>query len=140
MHFWGVQVVCGNVETYFFCVSPAFTRIRRTSKTGLAVFTFQLQKECLTCFQKELKDSLSPSQVRWIFSRSPISSSVNTRKVLVKFIPTGSSWLDKESTHQGYSNVEKQRNVRLVLLVQSNVISAIFVTDTLKRSSRTSLV
>jgi len=76
----------------FFCVSPDFTRIRRTSSTGLGGFVFQAQNVFLMFFQTEFQDSVSPSQIRRIFSRSPISDSVNTKKVLVKFRPTVSSW------------------------------------------------
>lgn len=80
---------------YFFCVSPAFTRILRTSRIGLVGFGSQFQKDFLKLFQTELQLSASPSQVRRIFNRSPISSSVNTRKVLVRFRPMMPSWLKK---------------------------------------------
>lgn len=73
--------------TYFFCVSPAFTRIRRTCSTGLGGFVFQAQNVFLRFFQTEFQESDSLSQLRVIFNRSPISSSVNTKKVLVKFRP-----------------------------------------------------
>lgn len=82
-------------SAYFFCVSPAFTRILRTSRIGLVGFGSQFQKDFLKFFQTEFQVSASPSQVRRIFNRSPISSSVNTRKVLVRFRPTMPSWLKK---------------------------------------------
>lgn len=70
-------------STYIFCVSPDFTRIRRTCNTCLRDVAFQDQM----FFQIELQESASPSQLRRIFSRSPISFSVNTKNVLVKFRP-----------------------------------------------------
>lgn len=82
-------------SAYFFCVSPAFTRILRTCRIGLVGFGSQLQKDFLKFFQTEFQVSASPSQVRRIFNRSPISSSVNTRKVLVRFRPMMPSWLKK---------------------------------------------
>ena len=46
------------------------------------------EKDCLRDFQKEFQESDGASQLKVMFSRSPISSSVNTRKVLVRFRPT----------------------------------------------------
>lgn len=73
--------------TYFFWVSPAFTRIRRTSNTGLEFGVFQDQIDFLNFFHTEPQELASPSQLRRIFSRSPMFFSVNTKKVLVKFRP-----------------------------------------------------
>lgn len=47
-----------------------------------------VQKDCLKDFQTEFQESAAPSQLKVIFSKSPISSSVNTKKVLVRFRPT----------------------------------------------------
>lgn len=98
--------------TYFFCVSPAFTRIRRTSSTGLGGFAFQDQNDFLMFFQTEFQESASPSQLRLIFSRSPISSSVNTKKVLVRFRPMRPSWLDKGRRKQGKFSARNMRQKR----------------------------
>lgn len=78
-------------STHFFCVSPAFTRIRRTSKTALAGLVFQVIKDFLTLLHKEVQDSDAPSQVSLILRRSPMSSSVNTKNVFVWFRPMESA-------------------------------------------------
>lgn len=83
-------------SAYFFCVSPAFTRIRLTSSTGLGGLVFHAQKDFLMFFHTEFQDSESPSQLRRIFSRSPMSFSVNTKNVFVRFRPIVLSCLKRK--------------------------------------------
>ncbi|TNN44965.1 hypothetical protein EYF80_044819 [Liparis tanakae] len=62
--------------------NTTFTRIRRTARMGLEGFASQAQKLLLMVFHTDFQDSEFPSQLRRIFSRSPISFSVKTKKVL----------------------------------------------------------
>lgn len=81
---------CQN-STYFFCVSPALTLILRTSRTFLFCELDQDQNDDLRCFSTDDQESEGPSQRREIFSSSPMSSSVKTRNVFVRFRPTPSA-------------------------------------------------
>lgn len=84
------QTTSDGLQTYFFWVSPAFTLILRTSRTSLSCLLDHDQNDDLMCFNTDDQESEGPSQRRLIFRSSPMSSSVKTRNVFVRFRPTPS--------------------------------------------------
>lgn len=75
-----------TVSTHFFWVSPHLTRMRRTSSTWFSLVPPEYNTD-FNFFHIENQDLGAPSQDNLILSRSPMSSSVKTKKELVKFRP-----------------------------------------------------
>lgn len=98
-------------STYFFCVSPALILILRTSRTFLFCELDHDQIDDLRCFKTDDQESEGPSQRREIFSRSPMSSSVKTRNVFVRFRPTPSAlWKQRSQVRSSKNNCNLQKN------------------------------
>lgn len=74
-------------NTHFFCVSPAFTLILRTSRIFWFAALDHEKIEDPKCFIADVQESEGPSQRSEILSNSPMSSSVKTRNVFVWFRP-----------------------------------------------------